>query len=82
MGRKKNNKVNEPPASYSRPRLRIYSSFEEQANAERIYMASLDPLERLRQMRQMINLAYGMHGPLKPPSRHNLRIISYKNIPK
>lgn len=70
-------KVGEPAIEYKKSRLRIYSSFEQQENAERLYLASLKPLEVLRQMRQMINLAYGLHGLNKPPSKHTIRIISY-----
>ncbi len=70
------NKLNKPQASYERP-LQIFNSFEEQHDYELSEMAKLSGEEILKQMRQMINIAYGMHGydPLKLPKKHDIKII-------
>ena len=70
------NKLNEPQATYQRP-LQIFSSFEEQQEFELNEMSKLTGEEILQQMRQMINIAYGMHGynPLNLPKKHDIVII-------
>lgn len=67
--KKKQNYVNEPLPAYSRP-FKIFNSFEEQQEYELHEMAKLTGEEILKQMRQMINVAYGMHGydPLNLPT--------------
>ena len=59
-------------------RIRIFKSFEEQAAYELEQMAALTPEEILRQLRQFVNRAYGMHGydPDKLPKKHFVKIIS------
>lgn len=40
-------------------------------------MAGLTPVQLLTEMRQLINLAYGMHGfdPANLPKKHSIKII-------
>jgi hypothetical protein len=78
--KKKSTKLEEPLGAYTQGKMKIYKSFEEQAADELAEMAKLSPLEILTQMRQMINVAYGMHGydPDNLPKKHSIRIISYK----
>ncbi len=54
--------------------IRIFQSFEEQEDYELGEMAKLSSPEILRQMRKLVNLAYGMHGydPSKLPKVHKL----------
>ena len=72
--------VNERAAPYTplknKHRLRIYKSFEEQEEDELSYRASLSPLERLEQLRKLIDLAYGIHGynPNNLPKKHSIKI--------
>ena len=70
----------EPSINYGKRTIRIYKSFEEQAEEELKYMASLSPLETLMEMRKMINLAYGLHGfdPNNIPKKHSIKLVSYK----
>lgn len=72
----KQNKLNEPQASYERP-FQVFKSFEEQQAYELMEMSKLTGEQILQQMRQMINIAYGMHGydPLKLPKKHDIDII-------
>ena len=72
----KQNKLNDPQASYQRP-LKIFNSFEEQQEYELDEMAKLTGEDILRQMRQMINVAYGMHGydPTNLPEKHDIIFI-------
>jgi hypothetical protein len=60
--------------------MKIYTSFEEQAADELAEMVQLSLIEILTQLRQMIHIAYGMHGydPENLPTKHTIRIISYK----
>ncbi len=69
--------VNEPVVNYQKGDLVFFNSFEEMNLHDREEMAKLSPLECLQRMRQLINLAYGMHGydPNKLPKKHNIRII-------
>lgn len=72
------NKLHEPLASYSaKNSILIFKSFEEQEEYNRIQMANLTPLQRLEQLRRMINVAYGMFGydPAKLPAKHKLTIL-------
>jgi hypothetical protein len=84
MAKKKNkqtktgNELNEPAAAYAvNNSLLIFSSLEEQEQYNRMQMIRLTPLERLQQLRKMINLAYGMHGfdPDNLPTKHKLTIL-------
>ncbi len=70
------NELNEPSFNYQRE-FHVFDSFEEQAAFERRQMQELSPVERLRQLRQFINIAYGMHGydPNNLPTIHTVRII-------
>jgi hypothetical protein len=69
------NELNEPNIGYGN--FSFYQSFEEQETASLHAMALLTPLERLQQLRKLINTAYGMHGfnPNKLPQRHSIKII-------
>jgi hypothetical protein len=70
--------LNEPAASYSSKRsVKIFNSFEEQENYNRMQMAALTPFERLQQLRKMINVAYGMYGfdPDNLPKKHKLTFL-------
>ena len=73
---KKQNQANEPQPAYSRP-FKIFNSFEEQQEYELSEMSKLTGEEILKQMRQMINVAYGMHGydPMNLPKKHDIVII-------
>ena len=77
MDSEKDNEVNEPGFPYGRE-IKIFNSFEEQAEYELNEMAKLTPLQRLIQLRQFINTAYGMHGynPDDLPTKHSIEIIS------
>ena len=70
----------EPTGVYTKKSLRFYNSFEEQEQDELLHLASLSPIEVLRDMRRFINTAYGMHGfdPNNLPKKHSIKIISYK----
>ncbi len=59
--------------------FRVFASFEEKELFELQEMAALSPLERLQQLRLMINVAYGMHGynPDKLPTQHHIYGIRY-----
>ncbi len=74
------NELNEPIVGYSN--FNFFQSFEEQETASLQAMALLTPIERLQQMRQLINLAYGMHGfdPHNLPKQHTLKIISGETL--
>ncbi|MDP1800189.1 MAG: hypothetical protein Q8L81_02465 [Bacteroidota bacterium] len=50
----KNKEVNEPRALYKSKEIKIYSSFEEAAEAEAFYVANQDPIERIRETVQLI----------------------------
>ena len=45
-------------------------------------MAKLNPEEILKQMRQLINLAYSMHGydPNNLPKKHTIKIVSGQKL--
>lgn len=75
---KKKQKVNEPLATYKSKGIRIFNSFEEQAEYELQQMAVLSPEQILKQLRQFINIAYGMHGydPENLPKKHFVKIIT------
>ena len=66
----------------SNHRIRIYKSFEEADQADRIYMANLTPVQTLEQMRMFINKAFGMKGfdPSDLPIERNIKIIGYQSI--
>ena len=55
-------------------RLKFYSSHEEQEWDDLMRAYRLSPEERMREMRQLINLAYGMKGVdmNNPPTKHKL----------
>ena len=71
-----NNKLNEPQVSYERP-FHVFNSFEAQQEYELTEMAKLTGEQILQQMRQMINIAYAMHGydPTKLPNKHFITFI-------
>lgn len=75
----KKKQVDEPSLAYekSKTRVVIFKSFEEQEEYNRIQMAKLTPLERLQQLRKMINVAYGMYGynPDNLPTKHKITIL-------
>ena len=50
--------------------------------AERVYLASLTPIQTLQQMRMFINTAFAMKGydPLKLPQEHSIKIIGYQPV--
>jgi len=60
-------------------KIKIFNSFEEQESYELKKMSELTSIDILKQMRQFINLAYGMHGynPNNLPTKHTIKIISY-----
>ena len=68
--------VIDPLSIYKNSRIKFFNSFEEQEEYELREMAKLSPVEILQQMRQLINIAYGMHGydPKKLPKKRNLTI--------
>lgn len=63
--------------SYSEDKLLIMNSQEELELYELKRMAGLSPVQLLTEMRQLINLAYGMHGfdPTDLPKKHSIKII-------
>lgn len=74
----KESSAKEPFVGYKDKRIQIFTSFEEQNEFNLKQMAKLSSEEILVQLRQLINLAYGMHGynPDKLPKKHTIRIIS------
>jgi len=58
-------------------KLTFFASQNEQEEVEMLRFANLSPLERLQEMRQCINLAYGMHGfdPDNLPTQHKLTFV-------
>ncbi|CAN5846139.1 hypothetical protein BH11BAC7_BH11BAC7_24990 [soil metagenome] len=74
----KNNQANEIAGKYKSREIKFFGSFEEQEAYELQQMALLTSQEILEQMRQSINIAYGMHGydPDNLPQVHTVRIIS------
>lgn len=75
---KKTLTINEPIVLYKNKNFHIFNSFEEQENYKLEQMAKLSSEEILKQMRQLINLAYGMHGfdPNNLPKKHTIKIVS------
>lgn len=54
----KNDKVNEPPASYfKKAELRVYYSFEEQEEDQRRMNGQLSPEQRMRQLNRLIRMS-------------------------
>jgi hypothetical protein len=76
----KTKKLEESSVQYLPKKLAIYHSFEEQEAEQLLAMSRLTSVEILLQLRQMINLAYGMHGydPDNLPSKHSIRIAGYQ----
>lgn len=72
-----NYKVKEP-IDIPKREFRIFASFEAQEEFELSQMQQLSGKERLIQMRQFINIAYGMHGydPNNLPTVHTVKILS------
>jgi hypothetical protein len=68
------NMLNEPPSSWG---IRIFGSVEDAANEQRAYWASLTPLERMINLRKLINMSYGMHGydPDHLSPEHHIEIV-------
>ncbi|MFI5221216.1 MAG: hypothetical protein ACHQK8_02740 [Bacteroidia bacterium] len=77
MDSEEKNEVNEPVIPFGR-NLKIFNSFEEQAEYELKEMASLTPFQWLIRLRQFINIAYGMHGynPDALPIKYEIEIKS------
>jgi hypothetical protein len=74
----KGNELNDSLIPYTEKKsIVIFKSFEEQEEYNRVQMAKLSPLERLQQLRKMINVAYGMYGynPDNLPTKHKLTIL-------
>lgn len=67
--------VGEPTIAYNRT-IKVFNSFEEQAEYELNEMAKLSSEEILQQMRVFINKAYGMKGfnPSNLPKTHQIKI--------
>ena len=74
----KANQVNEPLEEYKTKQIQIFTSFEEQDEFNLKQIAELSSEEILVQLRQLINLAYDMHGynPDALPKTHTIKIIS------
>lgn len=60
--RSKENTAKETSVDYKNKRIQVFTSFEEQDEFNLKQMAKLRSEEILVQLRQLINLAYGMHG--------------------
>lgn len=77
--KKHKNEMNEPAVEYGRE-IYFFNSFKEQEDYELKQMALLSPIEILQQLRQFINVAYGMHGydAKKLPKKHTIKIIENK----
>lgn len=67
----------EPVNGYPKHSVKIVGSHSELDNESMEKMALLNPVEILQQLRQLINLAYGMHGydPNNLPKKHTIKII-------
>ena len=76
--KEKDDNVNEPTSIYGKRELHIFKSFEEQEEYELKTLAALSSEKILEQLRQLINLAYGMHGykPNNLPKKHTIKILS------
>ena len=59
-------------------KLTFFNSQEEKEEIDLIRMRNMSHEERMIELRQCINLAYGMHGydPLNLPKKHTLTFIS------
>jgi hypothetical protein len=70
--------LNEPVVSYPNRSIRIFKTFEDQAEYELIQMSALSPEQILLQLRKCINIAYGMHGynPDNLPKKHTVKIMT------
>jgi hypothetical protein len=71
-----NDNGQEVPYAKKKLALKVFYSFEEQAEYERQYSASLSSLDRMLQLRKMIDAAYRMHGfdPNNLPDKHTITI--------
>ncbi len=71
--------VQKPSAVYVSNNFKIFTSFEDQELSILQEMSALKPIEILNHLRQLINLAYGMHGykPNHLPKQHTLTNIKY-----
>jgi hypothetical protein len=69
--------VHEPLGSYEPHRIKIFKSFQELNDYELQEMANLSPEKILKDLRNFINTAYGMHGynPDNLPKKHTIKII-------
>lgn len=69
-------KVEDIAALYQKTEIQVYNSYSDKLSQDLIYVAGLNPLQRLQQLRQLINLAYGMHGydPENIPTLHRISI--------
>ena len=77
------NEVNEPAGTYGPfhgKRIRIFTSFEEAAEAEALAAAEKSPIQRLRDTVQLIMRVYGLtEEDLRNRKRSNrIKIIRYK----
>ncbi|MBL7889647.1 MAG: hypothetical protein JNL24_08845 [Bacteroidia bacterium] len=77
LKRKASSIVKDDLVGYSDNKFRIMNSHEELDLYELKRMAGLSPVQLLTEMRQLINLAYGMHGfdPTDLPKKHSIKII-------
>ncbi len=75
---KKTLTTNEPAKLYKNRDFQIFNSFEDQETYKLEQMAKLSSEDILKQMRKLINLAYGMHGfdPNNLPKKHTIKIVS------
>jgi hypothetical protein len=78
---KKKNRISsdakEPLMVYNANSVRVFNSFDHQADWERSEMAKLNGYECLLRLRQYINIAYQMHGfdPDSLPHNHSIKIV-------
>lgn len=65
-------------ANRKKHEINIFQSFSEQEEYKLKQLAELKGKDVLKQMRQLINLAYGMHGfdPNNLPEKHTIKIVS------
>ncbi len=69
--------VHEPLGTYEPHRIKIFKSFQELNDYELQEMANLSPEIILQDLRNFINIAYGMHGynPDNLPKNHSIKTI-------
>jgi hypothetical protein len=63
IGKNDNDKPNEfqePAATYHRPRIRFFDSYEGQREEMYVYLASLSPVQRMANLLELIIKTYGL----------------------